>query len=213
LRTILPGQPTPDARDAFARAFRSLPPDARWIHLSVMAARAPVELKLYGTFRRDALLPYLAAVGWAGDPNAVMAIVDRYCPPERTADLLYVDLPVTGMHDRESAGLGIVFSQQHLRISREREPGRGALLHSLRDAALCTPHESVALAAWPGRDGWPHAAGRRDARVERWLDIKIAYHPSRPLQAKAYLGFFARRSADRPRPAADPAPLPAPGTI
>jgi hypothetical protein len=216
LRVTLGQEPTPQTRDAFKLSLQRLPAAARWIHLSIMAARTPVELKLYGKFPREELLPYLDAVQWAGDRRAVEALLQRYCPTERTADVLYVDLPVTGMHDPREAGLGVVFSQQHLKVSQERDPGRRALLRVLQEDGLCSPVEASALAAWPGREG--HATDPRDrgrAQVERWLDVKVVHLPSRPLAAKAYLGFAARPGAkvtERdaiPPESASPAPRPA----
>jgi hypothetical protein len=214
---------TPDERAAFERCFQHLPGDALWIHLSVMLSRDPVELKLYGVFPQAEVLPYLARIGWAGDRGAVARLIERTCTPERTAGQIYLDLPVTGMFDPAQAGLGIVFGQQHLRLAPpgpERHPGRTPLLDLLTSDGLCTPAQRSSLIDWSGVDRAvpvvEASAGLVD--VQRWLDIKVAYHPRRPLMAKAYLGFLARparRACDEidlsseallPRPPSRPSP-------
>jgi hypothetical protein len=218
LRVIRRHAATADELASFQRCLGRLPEGARWIHLSVMAARSPLELKLYGAFPTATVLPYLAQVGWAGDRAAVADLLAIYCPDARTAGMVYVDLPVTGMLTSETAGLGVVFSQQQLRTGNDPDPGRRALLDQMVIRGLCSPDEREALARWPGqREGGPDAF-----RLDRWLDIKLAHRPRQPLLGKAYLGFAGRdlssralRSAapDSRRKEAYPAPDAAPGTI
>jgi hypothetical protein len=175
-----------------------LPRGARWIHLSIMVARDPLQLKLYGAFPCAAVLPYLARVGCAADPAPIARVLERSCPSTRTGDSIYLDLPVTGMLDPRQAGLGLAFGQQHLRISHEQDPSRRALLESLTEDGLCTPAQRDALVAWPGHETGVEAAravnGEGAIDVQRWLDIKLVCAASGALQAKAYLGFAARRA-------------------
>jgi hypothetical protein len=188
----------PAASELLQTCFAALPDGGRWIHLSVMLARDPVQLKLYGVFPRRALLPYLHDIGWAGNRALIEQQLDRTCPTQRTADSIYVDLPVDGMREPALASLGLAFGQQHLRTSGDCDPTRRALLDSLVGDALCTPAQRDALLAWPGREprvGVADGRGVPDAiEVQRWLDIKLVCPPSASLQAKAYLGFAARRT-------------------
>jgi hypothetical protein len=197
LNAILGQTPSGDERACFERCFERLPGAARWIHLSVMTAREPVELKLYGTFPPDLVLPYLEDIGWRGDARIVSQMLARYCSPERTGGVVYVDLPVTGMLDPSRAGLGIVFPKQHLRFTRDRDVTRSSLLQQLLEDGLCTPGQVGALAVWPGHGArtMSTGSGAFSARVERWFDVKVAHRAARPLLAKAYLGFTARRPA------------------
>ncbi len=191
-------------RTCFQRCIERLPPGARWIHLSVMAARAPIELKLYGAFPTETVVPYLKEVGWAGDPGAIARLLERTCPPERTGGMVYVDLPVTGMLEPGSAGLGIVFAQQQLSLARERDPSRRALLEQMVAEGLCAAAERDVLLGWPAR------AEVDGDRIDRWFDLKLAQTPGRPLLCKAYLGFAARALAPGPfKPAAPDSRRPA----
>jgi hypothetical protein len=225
LRAIRRHEVTAEEHACFERCIERLPPTARWIHLSIMAARSPTELKLYGAFPVHAVVPYLRDIGWAGDCQPVADLLDRYCPPERTGDVVYLDLPVTGMCALETAGAGIVFAQQQLRTGRDGDPGRRGLLEALVEDGLCRTEERDALVGWPGRDlrlmpqGGPGEGEL--AWVDRWFDIKVVHRPSGPTLAKAYLGFTARTTTidelsrgapGSPRPAASPAPVAAPGT-
>jgi hypothetical protein len=196
LRVIQRVEPSPEERASFERCLARLPPRARWIHLSVMTARDPVELKLYGVFPRESVLPYLEAAGWAGDRDVVARMIDRYFHPDTTSDVLYVDLPVTGMHESARAGLGVVLAQQQLRRARDRDVGRRGFLQRLVDDRLCTHAQRAALVDWPGDElaalsAAPPSNGPL-ARVRRWFDIKVVHRPARPLLVKGYLGFVAQ---------------------
>jgi hypothetical protein len=193
-------QQPPSAREAacFERCFRRLPEGARYIHLSIMAGRDPLELKLYGEFPAPSLLPYLREVGWRGDLARVADLLARHGRPEQMAEVVYLDLPVTGMLADATSGLGVVFTQQHLRIARDRDAARPALLDRLMVDGLCSPEERDGLSAWTGSevvrlDGGAEGSQAR-RRIDRWLDIKLVQQAqaSGGLLAKAYLGFAAR---------------------
>jgi hypothetical protein len=220
IRTVMLADATDEEQQVLDRCFQRLPAGACWINLSVMAGRTPRQLKLYGVFPRDSVLDYLASIGWAGDRSAIADLLARYCPVERTADQIYLDLPVAGIWQRESAGLGVGFGQQHLRNARERDPARQQLLRQLESDGVCTERQRLDLADWPESEepsvevsGKLRAAG--DVAVQRWLDIKLVHRARLPLSAKAYLGFFARdqrarvvttASGERLSPAVSPAP-------
>jgi hypothetical protein len=231
LRAIRRHEASAEEVGCFERCLDRLPPGASWIHLSVMAGRAPVELKLYGVFPADAVVPHLAAIGWAGDPAAVAGMLARYCPAERTGGAVYLDLPVTGMLSPARAGAGVVFAQQQLRIAGEHDPARAALLDQLVADGLCDAEERDELRRWPGHavralaDAEPaHPAAEavspaaeavspaaeavspaaEAVSIDRWFDIKLAHRTRERLLAKAYLGFAARDAAAAIRRPAGP---------
>lgn len=164
------------------RCATLMPPGAHWIHLSVMTARSPVALKLYGSFPEARLTGYLDAVGWQGDRSRVERALARYFPTSRTGGTLYVDLPFSELLGGEP-GLGLCFSQQQVRDSQEQEPSRRKLLTTLVDDALCSPEQARALVEWPGvqRVG--------DKELKRLLDLKLVLRPGQAPLLKAYLGF------------------------
>jgi hypothetical protein len=181
-------------RHTFARCFACLPKGARWIHLSLMSARTPPQQKLYGVFPQASVIPYLAEIGWAGDRDAFSRVLSRYCPRQRTADWIYLDLPVTGFGHDQGAGLGVSMSQQQLRMSDERDPARPQLLQALADDGVITAPQHTALLSWPGDDVHTFAANGKQlqTQVQRFLDVKLIPQPTGPVLAKAYLGFIAK---------------------
>jgi hypothetical protein len=191
LRVIRRQAASADELACFQRCLGRLPDGARWIHLSVMAARSPLELKLYGAFPTAAVLSYLAQVGWAGDRAAVAELLAIYAPDARTAGMVYLDLPVTGMLAPETAGLGIVFSQQQLRTAQDQDPGRRALLDQMVIRGLCS-RSAGSLARAP--------AGRRGRRPAR----PLAGHQAGPAARAAAAG-QGLPGLRRPQPAGQPA--------
>ena len=145
----------------------------------VIVSRSPASSNFTVSSKERSSIPYLVRLGWAGDTSAVASSIDRYCMPDQTGGLLYVELPVTGMFNAETAGLGVVFGQQHLRIGSDRDPRRAALLEALVRAGLCTASEKAALLKWPGKELVPlteQRPGSPDAAwVHCWHDIKIVH--------------------------------------
>jgi hypothetical protein len=191
LRVIRRHEVSSEEEIALQRCFDRLPAGARWIHLSVMAGREPAELKLYGIFPGRTVLGYLAEIGWGPLPG-FEDLLARHCTPERTGGVVYLDLPITGTGlmapTGPRAGLGVVFAQQQLRASAERDPRRTPLLDGLVAEGLCTAEEREALLRWPASQSLDLPGGHLD----RWFDVKLVHHPLRGLAAKAYLGFAAR---------------------
>jgi hypothetical protein len=187
-----------EERRGLERCFRALPAGARFIHLSVMTGRSPSELKLYGAFPQHTLLDYLQRIAWAGDLAAIAHLLDRYCPAGRTGSVAYVDLPLSSCHLPERAGLGICFSQQHLRVAEECDAAREPLLLALLEDGLSTLDEARALSRWSGSTPVGSTANWVHQRIRRWLDVKLVYSVGQPLLAKAYLGFAMDRGITEP---------------
>jgi hypothetical protein len=182
-------------RALLSASVRALPPGAHWIHLSVMTAREPVELELYGVFPQHSLIPYLERIAWPGDTRRIAELLARYCPPARTGSLIYVEFPLTRALELGEAALGICFSRQQLRASLETDPRRPALLRALCDDALCGVEQASALAAWHREPAPGAAAGGARDLLERWFDLKLLYRSGQPLQANACLGLAAAPGA------------------
>jgi len=192
LTEVIRGTPgSVSERALLSASVRALPPGAHWIHLSVLAAREPVEIELYGVFPQHSLLPYLERIAWPGDTRRVADLLARYCPVARTGSSLYVEFPLTRALERGEATLGICFSRQQLHASLETDPRRPALLRALCEDALCNAEQASALAAWQ-REPAPRSAmaGAHDP-LERWFDLTLLYRTGQPLLAKAGLGLAA----------------------
>lgn len=193
-----------DERMLLQRCLESLPAQASWIHLSMMTARNPLELKLYGVFPGGTLLRYLQDVGWPGTFTTFSRFLHRYHSSVRDGESVYLDLPLAGFDDNRSAGLGVCFSQQQLRRGGQRitgDPFRTSLLEALIRDGMCTSAQVAALKEWMRGP----AAGLAPA-IDRWLDIKLVYHDARAPLAKAYLGFARRRASFAGISPSSPAP-------
>lgn len=204
VRALRQQDPGSDQRQVLRRCIDALPDGARWIHLSLMSARDPVALKLYGVFPADTLLRYLQEIAWPGTLTTFSQFLRRFHSPEQDGEEIYLDFPLAAFEDRPGAGLGLCFSQQQLRGSERRrsgDPARASLLKALVRDGACTSVQAAALAEWvarpaatissaDGRAALPQAA----LQIDRWLDLKLVYHDARPLLAKAYLGFARRRT-------------------
>jgi hypothetical protein len=178
---------------ALANAITRLPSGAHWIHLSVMTARKPMELKLYGVFPRHALSDYLSSIGWCGNFAALEHSIANYCPPSVAGSSLYVDLPVNQLLAPQPGNLGLCLSQQQVRGSSEGDPRRRGQIAQLLADGLCSDAQAEALSAWPGEE--ERRLGQTSVCLERWLDLKLVHSTQAMRLAKAYLGFAVRPAA------------------
>lgn len=180
-----------EQRSRASEAFELLPAGARWIHLSSMLGRERVATKLYGVMRRAQLLPYLARIGWAGDPGAVAAaLVDLY-PQAKLGDELYLDLNLEDFRDAERVSLGLAVAQQHLRQAAEPDPTRRDILSAWVEAGLCDAQKAAFVEEWPRS-----IASRRQHLLQRdfrYLDVKLVWRANSGWSAKAYLGRELKR--------------------
>jgi hypothetical protein len=173
--------------DALVKSVEHLPSGAHWIHLSVMTARHPSQLKLYGVFPAASLPNYLEALGWRGDLDELCRSFERYGRPEQVGPSVYVDLSITELACASRGSIGLCFSQQQLRLVSLDRADRRELLRSLCDEGLVTRDEVDALCAWPLKLDL-NVTGRA-VQLSRWLDIKLVHLAGGGRLAKAYLGF------------------------
>jgi hypothetical protein len=181
--------------ELFAECYRRLPAGARWIHLSVMLGRASADLKLYGALPRATLVPYLEAVGWAGDGAELRRLLAEAYPASLTGDLAFVDLNLRTLRDPTHATLGLAVAQQHLAHGPERDPLRTELLERWCSAGLADAAKVARI-----RDllaVGPAAAEAATPRAGRFLDLKLVWSAELGTFTKAYLGFH-RQPAELP---------------
>jgi hypothetical protein len=177
---------TRDELSSLQRCVSELPKGAHWIHFSMMTARTPAAWKLYGSFPDGSLLAYLEHVGWAGNRQALCKLLEDFCPKTRTAGTLYVDLPITGMHNPATATLGICFSQQQMHRASERSTDRRDLMSALVRSGLAPESSVEGLREWV-REG-PPSEEEPTTDIRRWFDVKLVQTPTEPF-CKIYLGF------------------------
>jgi len=175
-----------DNRRAMAACFQRLPPGGRIIYVSFMVAREPATIKLYGAIPKAHLVSYLDSLGWTGPFDLLQQVARTFCTPETADDTVYFDLSL----EREILPhTAITFSQLQLDRPKGADPRRAALLRLLEAEGLCAPDKGEALRNWPGSDREIHPAGSTQARIYRWLDVKITIHAEQGIGAKGYLGF------------------------
>ncbi len=179
--------PTASERDTLTRCVQGLPAGSHWLHLSVMTARSPQVVKLYGVFPAGTAVAYLRGLGWGGDLARIERLLSRSAEVDGAGGEVYLDLCVSELSGGHGYSLGICFSKQRIRPA---DPRRGALIEFLLAERLCTSAQAVALADWPAKVALGAGAERRHF-LERWFEIKLVYHSAEALSAKAYLGFAA----------------------
>jgi hypothetical protein len=175
-----------DSSEEIARTlsncFAQLPEAGRWVHLSVMLGRTPSAIKLYGAIPREALLPYLRAIGWRGDHGAVSRLMSEAYGPELVGEEVFVDLNLENYRDEARCSLGLAVAQQHVIRGPHPDPRRKRVLERWVSLGLadCSRTQRVV-------DGLGDQADvfRLDGR---FLDLKLVWQAGRVPAAKAYLG-------------------------
>jgi hypothetical protein len=177
--------------------FDALPEHADVPSLGLADPSRWADVRLCAAGLRDAdLAPYLRAVGWPGDAEALAAdhaaLTARLEPSPETISLLHLDIS-TGVGAR--VGLEYLLSRSEQRHGQLRET---SFLDAL-DERGCDPAKREALAHWPGQNVgtlpheiWPSLVSRRVNHV------KVVHEPRGAQQIKAYLSLshdFHRRAA------------------
>ena len=175
--TALGFERTQDLDLALDDVFAHLPPDGRWIHLSVMLGREPCAVKLYGSMLRHDLLPYLRKIGWCGDVQVISSILEGVYSPRLVGEEVFVDLNLDTFRDPARCSLGLAAGQQHAHRDPARDASRGRLLDRWVEDGLCAPAKRESLR------GWPPASNR-----SAFLDLKVVWQRHAGLTGKAYLG-------------------------
>jgi len=165
-----------------ADCFTLLPDGARWIHLSVMLGRVPSAVKLYGSVRRETLLPFLQGIGWRGDLGAIATALDGAYAPGLVGRELLIDLNLDNFRDPGRASLGMAVGQQQVARGPWRELSRARVLEAWVALGLATPERAAVASAW--------ACATSD-RAGVFTDLKLVWQAGVGFSAKAYLGRHA----------------------
>ena len=173
------------AQQNLQACFDCLPTGGQLIHISVMSARQPAVLKLYGSVPRHTLEPYLSHLGWGGSMAELTNMLNTF--DYFIGENLFIDLTID---NAVSPRLGIAFPYDQIGNLPQPDRQREMLLNKCVELGLCTPEKSHALLSWPGKARETFTDQTWPTRLSRWIDVKIVYQPSFPLEAKGYLGFM-----------------------
>lgn len=173
-------------RRAAAMCFQHLPPGGQIIYMSFMVAREPATIKLYGAIPRDHLVTYLTSLGWSGRFDLLQYALQAFCTDETADETVYFDL---SLEQEILPHTAITFSQPQLDRPGGSDPRRTVLLELLEAEGICARDKGEALRRWPGSDREAHSARSIQARIQRWLDVKLTIHAEQGIGAKGYLGF------------------------
>jgi hypothetical protein len=169
--------------DRLKRSITSLPTGGRLVHVSAMAARHPVELKLYLALPEGAVMGFLTSVL---DPEWVprLAALTPWLDRKLHGSVVYCDLTFRG---NGCKSVGLVFSQPQIAELGD-DAGRRTVRERLVREGLCTLAQDAALEAWMQHPVVQPMGQHSPRALSRWLDLKVTLGPSR-LASKAYLGF------------------------
>jgi hypothetical protein len=171
-------------RNLFA-CFDTLPPDGCVIHTSVMLSRRPSLSKLNIALSKDHLLDYLRHLGWPGSLSQLETLLFTYCSFTNSMKFQL------NLEDSISPRIDLEF---HFDDCVAPLSSLHFLLDQLVENNLCTIEKREALLTWPGTFRQIFCGRSWPTRLYKWLDLKIVYHPERPLEAKGYLGFMPSSS-------------------
>jgi hypothetical protein len=175
--------------DALEAATRMLPAGARVFQVGAMHARGDVVLRVCVNRIAPAdIPPWLGALGWPGDLQALTATLDALGPMTRT---LAVDVDFT------EAGVGATLGVECYQDWNVLERSQWTrLLDRVADLRLLDPSKREALAAFPARTDFPLSAQlplKRHGFLYPVLfrnvhHIKLAFRDASVIEAKGYLG-------------------------
>jgi hypothetical protein len=182
----------PGPAGVLERCIAALPAQAGVRYTGLFPSRGTPALRLCLTgLREGEVAPYLATIGWPGDPERLRQDTGW----AGRAGVLNLDL-WDGVGPR--VGLEYMLSRRPQVGGELRE---GTLLDQLVDRGLSTVGKRQALALWPGalRLELPHTLW--PALVLRRVNhIKLVYTPGSALTAKAYLAAGLRLDPLEPSP-------------
>jgi hypothetical protein len=198
---ILTGAPLEGATHRVLRhALEHLPAGAFAPFFGLFPGRPGAGLRVcIAGLRPIELPPYLADIGWPGEPDELRALLEEIAALPGGAPeplLLHLDFAPAL---RPRIGLELVFQREPQVRGGFREASFLAWLERL---GLLTPDSAVALQAWPGVsvEHFPHELW--PSLLHRLLNhVKLLIEPGLPPRAKAYL---ACHHVPRPRRPAGP---------
>ncbi len=194
---LLLGQSWYDWQELLYRCFAACPDGVFISHIGVMLSRNAPALRVnVKRLQPHLLAPYLQQIRWQGSIREATALMTQW---SAFVDRITVCLDV-GQHVYPQIGFECILLNQPQSHSRW-----AMFLEALVKQGLCAPDKPSALLDWPGQTTpmnalapWPShliAASLFQPKDvftsfdRRLSHIKLAWHPERALEAKAYLWF------------------------
>lgn len=154
----------------FLRCFDCLPQGGQLIHLSVMLARQPSVLKLYGAVPVADLAGYLARIGWTGSIGDLNGMVVEFS--SCLGQDVFIDLTIS---ETVAPRIGIAFPHDQIAGLSNPERQRAVLLAKCVELGICAPEKCAAVLSWPGRSSHRFTGQAWPTRLNRWIDVKLVY--------------------------------------
>jgi hypothetical protein len=175
--------------------IKKMPATASLFQVGTMLSRSSTDVRLYinKIYPKD-IIPYLKTLGWSDETGEFQSLIDGL-QDKANRFVLSFDVTETGIGPR----LGIECSFASNRFHQETRWKK--LFDYLVEKATCLPEKRDALLGYPGVEHTnisgsvmkPLASASRhlddllSGTVVRYIShIKVAYHPGRALEAKAY---------------------------
>ena len=175
--------------------IKKMPATASLFQVGTMLSRSSTDVRLYiNKIDPKDIIPYLKTLGWSDETGEFQSLIDGL-QDKANRFVLSFDVTETGIGPR----LGIECSFASNRFHQETRWKK--LFDYLVEKAMCLPEKRDALLGYPGVEHTnisgsvikPLASASRhlddllSGTVVRYIShIKVAYHPGRALEAKAY---------------------------
>jgi hypothetical protein len=171
-------------RQSFTNCLRTLPADARLLHLALLNPRGLDRLRFTLGLRPAELLQWLKIIEWPGDLPAVSRWLAQIAAPWQRV-FFQVE-----MDQKVRAHLSIE-TQAITTASLAGDPWSVALA-AFQNAGLVSRALAGAVAAWPGADQvmWQGVA----AKLKRSCYLKLVLNDGVASEVKAYLGMSRGRA-------------------
>ena len=164
--------------------FKNLPNNAEIIYLAIMLPRSPPAVKISLFLPRQHVIRYLRDINWPASPDALLDILERYCPQQ---SMLRLDLRIS---PERPARLDVEFFAKGL---PDEVSDRNEFLEKLLQDGLCSSEKGRALQSWTGFEDQILESQTWYSRINRFWFAKLVLEEDKEPQAKAYLGFTPRR--------------------
>lgn len=185
---VIRGTAVPDGtvracRDLLAR----LPESARLTHIGVMYSRDPNTVRLCVGPSGRASLPWLQAIGWSGDLDAVAQTLDAVTG-STLADVTLAHVDVRDGQVMPRLGFELPFDDSFQRRGITREID---LLDRLCTLGLASRAKVSACVTWPGSGRiWLAQRQAMQPVVRRLSNLKLVWNGAASPEVKVYLSAF-----------------------
>jgi hypothetical protein len=162
--------------DPMLRAYDALPVEGRILHISIMAGRVPVAVKLNCKMESGLSGRFFSQLGMKD--SILVDLAGRNAP----------DAIVKFQISARPPAWDQIEIEYNYNDPLLENPSRLRLLEGLVNDGLMTDRVRNGLLSWPGQDKSQFPGYKRRVSIRRWLDVKLIAGNRAPLP-KAYLGF------------------------